>query len=107
MATTVGVVAANVLGAIASTPTGIARAMASIVGIVVIGVAVVAAVATVASGRRRRIPATAWAALAGERGIQVAFSSIVSLALQKLCRGLIQVLVFAISCEQSSKLLAQ
>merc|ERR1719238_1324835 len=104
MATTVGVVATDVLGAVASTPTRVARAVASIIGVVVVGVAMVAAMATVATGRRRRIPAATWAALAGERTFQAASRSTVLLALHKLCRGssgcCIQILVFAISCEQ-------
>jgi len=111
MATTVGVVAADVCSAIASTPTRIARAGASIVGVVVIGVAMVAAMATMAAGRRRRIPASAWTALGSEGRIQVGSRGGSSLTLHKFSSSVggvscCDIVVFAISGHQGSQLLA-
>lgn len=65
MATASRVVAADVGVAIASRPASIALTGAPIVGIVIIGVSVVAAVAAMATRRRRRVPAASWRPLVG------------------------------------------
>jgi hypothetical protein len=71
MATAVPCGAADVIAALVSTPARIAAALASIIGVRIIGVSVVVAMPSVATGRGRRVPATTRAALAGQSLVKV------------------------------------
>jgi hypothetical protein len=106
VATAVGSGALDVGSAIASTPTRIAGARASIVGIGVVGVAMVAAVATMATRRRRRIPAATRAALAGQSLVQLGGAGSVLCALHESTVSSLHILVLVMSSKQCTQLLA-
>merc|ERR1719326_2407047 len=82
--------------------------MASIIGVVIICVSMVAAVATVATRRRRRVPPASWAALRGQCLVQVG-PIFCTLSAREKGIGLVrilQILMFPIGSKECAQLLA-